>query len=109
MTREEWMDKIGRNDSLGITWALKRYGLPKDIEVMACIFHRLSRVHEGDYPVTFDGLCQYVPEMKSRYPEEMLSEYVTQYATNGKYRSNIENATSIPADIKACLLFILPA
>ncbi len=103
-----WDDMLAKN-TLDIIHAVKKVGFPADTATRARIFRRLRNLHSEDYPVTYEKICQYYPEMEQFYPRAVVEEKITTLLSNGSnnYRKDIETGSE-REDIKELLLFILP-
>ena len=91
--------------TLHILNALKRVGLPENATMRGRLFRRLNRFVPGDYPVTYDGLVLFYPELSVFYPKETIKETLLTFS--GDYKKAIEESR-LPDDMKGLLLLVLP-
>lgn len=104
---EEKWNTVLENNTLNIIYMIKKSGLPKDKIMRGRLFRRLNQFRDGDYPITYDGLKIYYPELLNEYPVEIIKEKIRSIVCGGDYKKNIE-VSDLPPDEKGLLLFILP-
>lgn len=105
---ESWQKALDNYGNVSILVLLKKYGMPTDIVTRAKFFRRLNNLRPGDYPVSYEGLKIYYPELTNLYPEAELKEKIASVTTGSNYRTAISENTHFREDEKALMLFILP-
>lgn len=104
--QRDW-NEVLLEDSVTLMSELKKQGFPEDKLLRSRIFNRLKDTKAGDYPVTYEGLRVFLPELNKLYPEAELKKAITTIG-GGDYKKNISSIKTLSVDEKALLLFILP-
>lgn len=107
-TWAEIIPVIDETDTLILLQTLQCNGLPQSAEDRNALLTRFRIKHPGDYPVTYEGLCEFSEAFAMAYPKSFIIRLIQQVITGTQpYQMEINHA-DIYEEEKALLLFVLP-
>lgn len=100
----EWRDVIKNKDKFECLRMAKTFGFPKDDSVMESLLLKLNDRREGEYPVSWEHLREYIPSFDEEFGVERYSFLHREYDLQGDMERAIKES-SMPSLDKAYLMF----
>ena len=75
------LNNLNNMSNLVILAHLKKRGFPDNTEDRAKVLHALRLRKENNYPVTYEGLAEFLPEFADLYPQDEIIKNATDVIT----------------------------
>lgn len=106
--QKEELENLNNMSNLVILGHLKKRGYPESEEDRAKVIHALRLKKENNYPITYEGLSEFIPETISLYPKEKIVENACKVITGKQdYFKEVLNS-SLTDEEKEILLLSIP-
>lgn len=101
---DEYQEYLNHTSNLQILYNLKIDGFPKTEEEQTMLFNKFSDRKNGDYHVSWEHLCEFLPEVDQNFGYTYFLELHKKYDLDGS-KDIIKNSTMTDLE-KAYLLFV---
>lgn len=107
-TWNEILSELEKISNLKILQILQKIGLPKTEKERTELLIRLNHFCEGDYPITYEGVCMFSNEFHDAYPKSHVISLIQHVITGAKPYPMEINHSNLSEEEKALLFFVLP-
>lgn len=102
---ETWKKVIQTQENFDCLRMAKQYGFPKDEKIMESLFLKLKKRGNGDYPISWEHLREYLPEFDNDFGVDRYLELHRKYNLQGDMSQAIRTS-NMPNIDKYFLYFV---
>ena len=89
---KQWVNIIQNGDNFDCLRFSKKHGLPKNEKVLEKLFLKFMNRKNGDYPVSWEHACSYIPGFEESYGYNKFLELHREYDISGNVVESISNS-----------------
>lgn len=102
----DYKSYLDNTSNLIVLYNLKRTGLPKSDEELALLFKKFNVRNNGDYPVSWEHLCIFLPEIENEFGIERYLSIHKKYDLGGPDIKQSINKSEMSELEKEFMLFV---